>query len=598
MNMLLQLSLFGSILTLLFMAFRKIYLKKCGGRWYAYMWLFILMAYCVPYRIGISTDTKIQQASIFTSAWEEMIPMTANAVVGNITKEQTFTWTIMDIFTLVYFIGLVLVVLHYVYCFYKFQKNIVKKSSVVTDADLQVCFFQTCKQLSVKQKIILKQNDDITTPIFTGIFKPTIILPIQRMCFLEPNMVFQHELVHYKRHDILYRFFALLIHMIHWFNPISYFALQAMQEACELACDEEVTQNMTQPQKKMYGMMLLSQATSQKIPFVASFGIIKNKKRKIKRRLSFIMSQKKQKNMLMVAGTVFAMVLCSQFFEWETIYANVSNQSTKDIQYQITHTQQICDESNRALTQEEQQRLKQLQYQYQNEGVRPEKQISFSSENQTIYFDIQEQKYYYPQQLSDEELLQLIDWRYKMNQITLGTQMKSEIKSTQMQEAEAIDFATEKISHLFDVNANVLHNNATYYKDNSIQPDGWMIRSADDKNGILCNYAVWIYDNGQGWTVSRSNPEYNKTISFSEQEGTKIEEDKRWENEVKYILQTDLSEDRQILSINDISSNHVDEKQKTITIQAVLSDTTSYMLTFYPNHVLKEISYRVNVPVL
>ena len=140
--MLLQLSLFGSILTLLFMVFRKIYLKKCGGRWYAYMWLFILMAYCFPYRIGIATNTKMQQAMIFTFEWEEMIPTTVNEVVSNITKEQTFTWNIMDIFRLIYLIGIVLIILHYGYCFYKFQKNIVEKSSLDTDADFKHVFFK------------------------------------------------------------------------------------------------------------------------------------------------------------------------------------------------------------------------------------------------------------------------------------------------------------------------------------------------------------------------------------------------------------------------------------------------------------------------
>lgn len=65
--------------------------------------------------------------------------------------------------------------------------------------------------------------------------------------------------MHHKRNDMIYRLFAIIVHMIHWFNPICYITLCSINEACEYSCDEMVTQNMNTENKIQYGNMLLNQ---------------------------------------------------------------------------------------------------------------------------------------------------------------------------------------------------------------------------------------------------------------------------------------------------------------------------------------------------
>lgn len=35
-------------------------------------------------------------------------------------------------------------------------------------------------------------------------------------------MILKHKLMHHKRNDMIYRLFTIIVHIIHWFNPICY----------------------------------------------------------------------------------------------------------------------------------------------------------------------------------------------------------------------------------------------------------------------------------------------------------------------------------------------------------------------------------------
>ncbi len=54
--------------------------------------------------------------------------------------------------------------------------------------------------------------------------------------------VMLHELAHLERHDVWRQLLARLVATIHWFNPISWWAMQRYEQAAELACDSRVTE--------------------------------------------------------------------------------------------------------------------------------------------------------------------------------------------------------------------------------------------------------------------------------------------------------------------------------------------------------------------
>lgn len=72
------------------------------------------------------------------------------------------------------------------------------------------------------------------------------------------RMVLLHELTHYKRKDLLVKWFAILVNAVHWFNPLCYLACAALSEACEVSCDMSATKNMSEDEQKLYMQTILN----------------------------------------------------------------------------------------------------------------------------------------------------------------------------------------------------------------------------------------------------------------------------------------------------------------------------------------------------
>ena len=64
MTNLFYMTILGSIFTIFLMAFKNILIKKYGGVWYYYIWILVLICYCIPYKFDIGDwfrTTKFQQ---------------------------------------------------------------------------------------------------------------------------------------------------------------------------------------------------------------------------------------------------------------------------------------------------------------------------------------------------------------------------------------------------------------------------------------------------------------------------------------------------------------------------------------------------------
>ncbi len=74
----------------------------------------------------------------------------------------------------------------------------------------------------------------------------------------ELNNILQHELTHYRRKDVLYKWFVAAVTSIHWFNPVMLLIRREINRACELSCDEAVISGMSDIEKRSYGNTLLT----------------------------------------------------------------------------------------------------------------------------------------------------------------------------------------------------------------------------------------------------------------------------------------------------------------------------------------------------
>lgn len=121
--------------------------------------------------------------------------------------------------------------------------------------------YYNCKsQMKVKKRIPLILDHKIKTPSLMGIFNPKILISSDYIDLLtddELRFVFMHELAHYKRKDIVVRWILIFLQVIHWFNPVLWFAFYKIRQDCETACDSHVLSCINSHEYKNYGNTMI-----------------------------------------------------------------------------------------------------------------------------------------------------------------------------------------------------------------------------------------------------------------------------------------------------------------------------------------------------
>ncbi len=167
-------------------------------------------------------------------------------------------------------------------------------SKEVQDIALLEEFDKLMEKNHVRSRMKLSVNSMIMSPVMVGIFNPCIILSTTQMTLLEFQHTISHELVHYKRRDILYKWLTQLAVCIHWFNPLLYMMERSINRACELSCDEVVIWDLDEQERYAYGDTLLRAAgRNVKCKLPVSPIAFSDSKIKLKERLDAIMNYKK-----------------------------------------------------------------------------------------------------------------------------------------------------------------------------------------------------------------------------------------------------------------------------------------------------------------
>ena len=156
----------------------------------------------------------------------------------------------------------------------------------------------------------LRRSSVLGTPILTGLFQPTIWLPDNMRDRTVLGYALRHELVHWRRRDLLYKWALVLAAGIHWFNPAAWYLLRAAERDCELSCDEGAARNLSSAERTAYGAMLLWAAARQSRPAGGMPVSLWSQKENLKERLQNIMKPtlqtKKAKSLFTAAVAVVA----------------------------------------------------------------------------------------------------------------------------------------------------------------------------------------------------------------------------------------------------------------------------------------------------
>jgi bla regulator protein BlaR1 len=173
---------------------------------------------------------------------------------------------------------------------------------------------EDCKrQTGVETILGIIVTNKVKSPALFGFIRPRLLLPvgiIETHSAKELRHIFLHELSHLKRCDILLGWITTLLLVIHWFNPLVWYAFYRMRQDRELACDASALSTMGVGESEKYGMTIVrlldkfSQARS--LPIIAA---VSEDKSNLKKRIAMISEFKKEPYVWSVLAVTLIVVL-------------------------------------------------------------------------------------------------------------------------------------------------------------------------------------------------------------------------------------------------------------------------------------------------
>jgi len=298
-------SLIGTALAVFLRIIKPVTGKFFSCRWNYYAWLIVLISMVVPFRISEQIHIRQNDSYELYSPIQGMV-QTAELQQGEM-LESVFAWqsninTIAVIWITVACVLFLLKLLRY----WSFVIRLKNSSDVILCPEL--------KHFTDKE-ITVRVSDSFSSPFLTGIFKSSLVLPKASMTDEQLCNILAHETVHFKRKDILYKWFVSFVKCVHWFNPMIYYVGRQIDIECEMSCDEAVVKNMSDKQRVSYidTIINLLSAGNRRESTVTT-GMLSEKKI-LKRRFTMIKDKKKisKKALIVSIALILVIIGCTVF---------------------------------------------------------------------------------------------------------------------------------------------------------------------------------------------------------------------------------------------------------------------------------------------
>lgn len=323
-------STIGSILTIVFLICKPITKRCFGFLWQYYIWSIVLIVMMLPLTFqfpqanatvvpAISTasfDTVEAKIQSQTSSLQRMSTTSFSHVLDRI-ENISWDWDIASRISYVWFIGVLFVLFLHVAKYLIFLRTIEKNSVIIPSPHSEI------------KNMIVRKTDMIDTPLMIGLFKPTLLLPHYEMTAENLHYILLHELTHYRRHDLWYKWFAMLVGAIHWFNPFVHVISKQIDEACEISCDLSVVQHLNMQERKEYMFTILTLATNNGIKSKPLTVSMVSSYQQIKRRFIMIKNLKQATRPRSIISVILAtMILGATLFTSGVVAYAINNNET------------------------------------------------------------------------------------------------------------------------------------------------------------------------------------------------------------------------------------------------------------------------------
>ena len=347
-------SLVGSVLTGVMSLFRPITKKIFGYSWHYYIWLCVLFVMLIPVRFNINptsapsiitqtaqTEQTAQQTSVgnqpettenITPADTAQKPQVLQKIFGIWNR---IVYNRVSILAWLWLIGAMLLILLNIARYISLNVKIRKNGEIISLPEIGKY---------TNRKIDVRMWESIASPFMTGVIKPTLILPKTELSSEQLHNILCHEMTHFKRRDILYKYFAEFVKCVHWFNPVIWYVTRQIATECEISCDIAVTKNMSDSEEMSYIntiLSLLPMGKSKQLPLTTQMA---SSKKILKRRFIMIKNKKTTSRFMSVISAVIAVAMLST-----TVFASgvLSDLTTDDYTIEILNNGEKIELTNK-----------------------------------------------------------------------------------------------------------------------------------------------------------------------------------------------------------------------------------------------------------
>ncbi|MBP1994385.1 M56 family metallopeptidase [Paenibacillus eucommiae] len=294
-------SAMASLLVVLILLVKFVLGNRLKPRWHYILWLLLTLRLLIPWVpessfsiFNLFTGAKTPQMN--TTNYDLDHRITSASIFSEETTGQIFIYdsNIPIILKIILWIWVLVVIFLGVYTFVIHRKfaNRLQKQSCISDPNI-LQMFETCKQeMSIQRSIPLMCSNQVASPTLFGFFHPVLIMSeatIKTLRSEQLRYIFLHELAHYKRKDITINGLMQVLLILHWFNPILWYAYRRMREDQEIACDARALTQIQSYESKEYGQtiitLLMNISEQRQLPGTAS---LSGNKAQLKRRITMI----------------------------------------------------------------------------------------------------------------------------------------------------------------------------------------------------------------------------------------------------------------------------------------------------------------------
>lgn len=209
-----------------------------------------------------------------------------NPLVPSFTKRQ-----LLEYGTIAWVLGVTFLISRLAVQNIRFARRL-RSAEIITEPAILKIFEACRKSFRSRARVRLAQTNAVSSPALYGLFRPVLLVPrgmIANFDRSELRYVFLHELAHVERRDMALHWLATALKVLHWFNPVLWFAFRRMAADRELACDELALSRAGERENRQYGetIIKLLDSCARPEPLPGVMGILEDRDQMV-RRISMI----------------------------------------------------------------------------------------------------------------------------------------------------------------------------------------------------------------------------------------------------------------------------------------------------------------------